>query len=993
MQFKIFFRYLVLSALLFPFTGYGQGLEKGFSKPPVSARAKAFWVLINGNYSLSKMSEELEEYKAKGMGGIDIWDVAGWVDPNGVIPAGPAFMGDKSLQAIAHGIREAKRLNLEAGLITASSWNAGGDWVRPEDGVMGLFMSHKKIKGPAVVNQVLDFPIIPDTYKNGTPMLLKKNAQGLPTFFEDVAVLAYEKKGNTEIIAQTSIIDLSSKFSEGVLKWDVPKGEWHIVRYVATGTGQPVMRPSPNSNGLMIDHFSAEAQQRHLMFFFEKLEGELGDLSKSGLDYLYNDSYEANSSNWTRAMPDEFKKKIGYDLVPYLPVLEGKVVGNAEISERFLFDFNKTLSDLIIENHYTLGKKVCNDKGLDFIAEAGGPGPPLHNVPFESLKALGSLTVPRGEFWFDTLQTDGFIDTLQIVKGPASAAHLYGRPWVEAEAFTGTLLWQFGPGALKPSADRALCDGLTRFVYHTAPHVPPEAGKPGWVYNFGTLINTSRVWWSKSANFHEYIARSSFMLQQGNFVGDVLYYYGDGAPNFVDPLRVEAALGFGFDYDFTNSDIILNHLDVKDGYFVLPHGQKYKVLVLPDSEAMDIEVLEKLGDLVQKGGTLSGNPPIRTHGLLNYAENNRAIRALAKKIWGKGRKSSFGKGMVYSGKYDIVDVLNSQNILADVSTNLDDPEDKLDFIHRATETEDIYFVRNKTNSELAFDCTVRSTRGAPEVWNQVTGARTVQRIFVKNDETTTFPLILQPKGSTFIVFRNTKIDNQIVGIAQNGKKVFPGTTKDFNVTVNNGQWVFSKPGAYQFFSVNGNAKTVRVASIEKRLDVTGPWEVRFPFGWGAPQRTIFEELISWPDSDNVGIKHFSGIAAYHKTFSLKKNQVASDMSLTLDLGKVCEVADVYLNGRHLDVLWHAPYEMDISDAVREGENHLVIEVANTWRNQLIYDAHREEGEKRTHTNITKGPNAWQTPLEKLSLIPSGLIGPVKIIFKKRKRFDAVSNPY
>ena len=204
-----------------------------------------------------------------------------------------------------------------------------------------------------------------------------------------------------------------------------------------------------------------------------------------------------------------------------------------------------------------------------------------------------------------------------------------------------------------------------------------------------------------------------------------------------------------------------------------------------------------------------------------------------------------------------------------------------------------------------------------------------------------------------------------------------------NLVSENDYWLVSKPGFYQLFSMDGSTRVLDVKSVSPDLEIKGPWEVRFPFGWDAPQSTVFEKLISWPDSENDGIKHFSGIAVYHKTFELGENQVGDDKVLILDLGQVSEVADIYLNGKHLDVLWHAPYFVDISNAARKGKNQLVVEVANTWRNQMIRDALRPDNEKRTHTNITKGPNAWTTPLKDLPLLPSGLLGPVKIITKKR----------
>ncbi len=327
-------------------------------------------------------------------------------------------MGPESSDAIAHAVNEATRLGLEPGLVTASSWNNGGSWVRQEHGVMGILHS------------------------------------------------------------TTEIIDLSTKLrKDGTLECALPEGRWKINRYVCTNLGVPLKRPSPNSDGLMCDHFGAEATVAHLQHFIDRL-GPRIDLGNSALKYLYNDSYEIRGPVWTPLLREEFIAWRGYDPVPFLPVLDGKTVINPEVSERFRFDFDMTLSDLAIENHYRKGVEFCGEYGLGYQAEGGGPGPPLHQVPVESIRSLGSLTVPRGEFWHNDagrIDNEGF-NSHWFVKGIASAAHLYDQTFVEAESFTSTIIWQDGCFDLKPTADQAFCEGLNRIVFHTSPHVPSEFG-------------------------------------------------------------------------------------------------------------------------------------------------------------------------------------------------------------------------------------------------------------------------------------------------------------------------------------------------------------------------------------------------------------------------------------------------------------------------------------------------------------------------------------
>ncbi len=948
-------------------------LEKGFNTPPVSARPKGYWCLVDGNFDLSQMTYELKDFKEKGVGTLDIWDVSGWVDEQDVIPPGPPFMGDESVQAIAHAIREAGKIGMDIGLTISSSWNAGGSWIKPEHGVMGLFSSTIEVAGERTIQEEIPFPSIPEYYDGRRKNILFKNDKGLPTYYKEVAVLAYKVEADSSI---GQITDISEFFTAGILQWEAPAGNWKITRYVCTGSGQPLMNPSPNSNGPMIDHFSAEAMEFHLNFFFVKLEKELGDLSKTALKYLYTDSYEANTAAWTPLMPEEFKSRAGYDITPWLPALEGFILKDNETTERFLFDFRKVLSDLIIENHYALGKKLCNEKGLEFIAEAGGPGPPIHNCPFESLRSLGSLSASRGEFWFDTMWEQEKIDGLQIIKGPASAAHLYNLPRVEAEAFTGTQLWRFGPGDLKSTADRALCEGLTSFVYHTSPHIPREAGLPGWVYNFGTLVNTTRTWWPLSSGFHQYLGRSCFMLQQGNFVADVLYYYGDKAPNFVDPKHIDPSLGFGYDYDVTNSDIILNRLDVANGYFVLPHGQKYKLLVLPIEVTMNPQVLEKLEYLVQKGGIVVGKKPERSYSLHMAEENDTHIKSLADKLWPTADyRRKLGKGWVYNAKLSLRDILAEQEVMPDVQVAGSDREPSLDFIHRETSEADIYFFRNTSAEEKTFNLKLRSDRGAPELWNPATAEKNSLPVYVQENDQTQLPLCLEGYGSVFVIFRGNSCDKHMLKISRNSETLFPSDQATFPYAVDNNQVIPKAAGNFELSYTDGSLEQISVDSPEYQT-LQGAWEIRFPYGWGTPGRATWDTLISWTASENDNIKHFSGTATYLKNFAF--NNKNNNTRTYLDLGEVSKVARVYLNGNELGIRWFSPYRYEISDYLKNEQNYLVVEVANVFSNQLTGDAYRKGADKRTHTNITRGPNAWMTPHEELDLVPSGLMGPVTL---------------
>jgi len=971
-----------------------------FAEPPVSARPWAYWDFLNGNIHLPTITRELEQAREKGMGGFDLWDVAPIYDER-LVPAGPAFMGPESVDGLCYALREAKRLGLGIGLVTSSSWNAGGAWIKPENASMALYESHLLAQGPKHLSQIIPFPELPDRRRTAKrpsrkqkPPLIERRPDGLPVFYKDVAVLAWPYSEDKLLPGPSSIIDLSAQMDkDGTLNWDVPAGKWQIVRYVCANTGERLKRPSPNSDGLILDHFSAEATEAHLDFMLGKLLGNLGSFRDTALKYVYFDSYEVRGLLWTPKFLEEFERRRGYEMKAFLPVLFGWTIQNKQITDRFIFDFNKTRSDLIIDNHYVKAGQIARRYGLQIGAESGGPGSPLHNCPVEALRALGVQDVPRGEFWnkHQFLDEDG-VDILWLVKEIACAAHIYGRKIVEAEAFTSLMQWQEGPAELKPLADRALCEGLNRFVFHTFPHEPPEAGLPGWAY-FGTHINPTRVWWPKAKPFIYYLARCSYLLQQGLFVGDVCYYYGDKAPNFVKPKHIDPSLGYGYDYDVTNSDVILNRMDVRDSKIVLPDGTSYELLVLPDQNDINLDVLKKLEQLVRAGATVVGPKPVRSNGLKNYLERDEKICRLADKLWGQcdGKnvtEHSYGKGKIVWGR-KLRNILVGRNVRPDFTFS-GARDASLDFIHRRTQDADIYFVSNRKMRPEQVDCTFRVKGKTPELWLPDTGQMRRCAVYDSVEGGTRLPLRLEPMGSVFVVFREPDDGANIVSLSRNGKRVFPGyssaETAGVELSHNNRgdtELVADRAGKYVVETAAGRKISVDIDSVPAGFQIKGPWDVHFPAGWGAPPSKVFSELISWSKTEEDGIKYFSGIATYNKKFEIPGELTASDVKLVLDLGRVREVADVYLNGRHLGILWKQPYRIDITGAARAGSNDLVVEVANTWNNRLVGDGKLPKERRFTHTNIVNGPTAWMKPWKDVDLLDSGLIGPVRVLTAKK----------
>ncbi|HSF89762.1 MAG TPA: glycosyl hydrolase, partial [Saprospiraceae bacterium] len=561
-------------------------MSDGFADPPMSSRPGAFWFWLNGDVTKASITRDLEEMKAKGMGRAEIYDLAAINNPNGAYGNGPAFMGDESVEYIRHAMSEGKRLGIKMGLVASSGWNAGGSWVTPEWAAKALYSVELKISGPKFFSAALPFPDLPKD--------CPRNKEGQPVFFREVAVLALPDSADKKINDISDVIILNKKFDGRELKWEVPPGNWTVLRFVCSNTGQHLIVPSPKSDGLFIDFFDPLATKKHFQYLLDRLRITKENAKESGLAYFELDSMELSESTpWTDAMDTIFHGHHGYDVLPYLPAFNGWILPG--LYEKFLYQFKKTVSDQLIYSHYTTGRDFLAEYGIDLVAEAGGPGPPIWNsCPVDSLKALGNVSVPRGEFWIRNRHI------LFLVKQIASASHIYGLGIVDAESFTTWRRWKDAPHALKKDVDRAFCEGLNEVTFHGFSNTRPEHGLPGRAYHAGSDINPTATWWKHAKFFIDYLSRCSYLLRQGVFVADVAYYYGDKAPNFFPPVQKSPDsprpqdLSHGYDFDIINTDVLTNRLKVSGGKLVLPDGLKYELLVLPDISDIPDHIVERV---------------------------------------------------------------------------------------------------------------------------------------------------------------------------------------------------------------------------------------------------------------------------------------------------------------------------------------------------------------------------------------------------------------
>ena len=881
-----------------------QTLSAAFVDPPASSRPGAFWAWLNGDVTKASITADLEEMKAKGMARAEIWDVEARNNTDGAFGIGPAFLGDESVELIRHALSEGNRLGIRIGMIASSGWNAGGDWVTPDWAAKALYHSELQVSGPVPFSGPLPFPNVPE--------FAPRDTSGVPLFYKEVAVMAVRERPDRKLVDPSDVVILDEHFDGTTLEWDVPVGSWTVLRYVVSNTGQRLIVPSPNSDGLFIDFFDPKATERHLGHILDRLGITKENAAQAGLGYLEFDSMELDEATpWTDAMDSLFQAHHGYDVHRFLPAFSGWEL--PEGNDAFLYDFRKTVSDQLILSHYTTGRDFLAQYGVDLVAEAGGPGPPIwDSCPVDALKALGNVSIPRGEFWVRNQYN------IFLIKEVASASHIYGLGTVDAESFTTWRRWKDSPHALKPWVDRAFTEGLNAITFHTFANTRPEFGFPGRAYHAGVDFNPTTTWWEQSKPFVDYLSRNSYLLSQGTFVADVAWYYGDKAPNFFperqgDPESPRIAdLGAGYDFDVVNTDVILHRMDTSDGHVTLPGGMQYKLLVLPNREDIPDAVIKKAEELARAGANvLIQNPRIAQEFSGNALRNMTIDEALAQLAIGK----------------DFIG----------------DPQ-RLAFIHRQIGDTDAYFVRNRTDQPVAETVQFRVTGKSAEFWDPVTSRQlAISSASVANGYTS-IGLTLPAYGSGYVVFTDEERE-----------------LPEYNA-----------PGETQV------------------MELEGPWTLSFPEGWGAPPSVQLDSLISWTDHEDQGIHYFSGTATYSARFTLPGGALEGARAVTLDLGDVKDVAEVFVNGRSAGVLWTLPYALDIAEYVQEGENELSVEVTNQWVNRLTGDMDLEPDKKFTRTN--RPPITRSTPGlgdETFRVQESGLLGPV--VLRTSKDPGAPSN--
>ena len=958
-------------------------LERQFVTPPHQARPWVNGFSLNGNLTRAGITADFEAMARVGIGGVLYMEVAQ------AEPKGPAdFAGPLWRELFQHACKEAHRLGMEININNGAGWcGSGGPWITPELSMQKVVWSETVVEGGHLVAEILAQPT------------------ALKNFYRDIAVLAMPMPANdfrindietkalykqktlpalpatfTEsptdtLIPRKAIVNLTTHLDQaGRLTWDAPPGRWLVIRFGHTTTGKDNLPAPPSVRGLECDKFSKDAVAFHYQNLMGKVIADNRALSGEGkvLASTHIDSWEVGSQNWTPKMLEEFQRRRGYSLLPFLPTFTGRVVEGTEVTERFLWDLRQTVSELVVENYAGEFRRLANRDGLRLSIEA------YDGVPADEMTYGGQADEPMCEFW-------GGGGHHYSPTEMASVAHTYGRRILAAEAFTSGSQerWLQHPGSIKAMGDWALCEGVNRFVFHRYALQPWTDRSPGMSMGaWGLHYERTQTWWEQSKAWHTYLARCQYLLRQGVFVADVVYLDAEGPRRYIPPPSAWSTPNVrgGYNFDGCTPEVVLTRMSVKDGRIVLPDGMSYRVLVLPEVETMTPRLLRRIKDLADAGATIiaSSKPPVKSPSLADLGSGDAEVKTLAEGLWPK----------LVTGK-TAAELLASRGIAPDFSATA-----KLTYIHRVVDETDLYFVANPDSHAIDAKVSFRITGKRPELWSPDTGRVTAVDAFTEHEGITTLPLRLDPSGSVFVLFRKPSTGTDpIVTVTCDNKPVELPAEVPVPLDLATGEiW---QSGQYAFTTASGATRNLAVV-LPAPQELTGAWEVGFDPRWGGPPQVRFDQLEDWSKRPEEGIRYYSGTALYTKTFTVPP--LISGQRTYLDLGTVAVMAEVRVNGKDLGVLWKPPYRVDVTGAVHAGDNTLELKVVNLWVNRQIGDEQLPadcERNPRAHGALKSWPRWVQegkpSPTGRFTfgttimfnkndaLVPSGLIGPVCLV--------------
>ncbi len=755
------------------------------------------------------------------------------------------------------------------------------------------------------------------------------HAEEKAAFGTPVDLPLYPTPATNEAITSNDIVDITQfTDSTGRLVWKAPKGNWRILRFGYSLTGKMNHPASPEATGLEVDKMSAEAVRRYISTYLASYDFVMH--SKEGKNPLTNlliDSYEAGITNWTPLMAEEFKARRGYDMIPWMPALTGFIIESSEKTDRFLFDWRRTIGELIEQNLYRQIADTMKARNMGTYMESHES---CRVYETDGMAVKQYCTIPMGAMWASEpvmhMNDSGETGKQGDIRESASVAHIYGQNLVAAESLTsnGTdgdgLAYSLTPNQLKPAADLEFASGVNRIVIHDSAHQPVDDKIPGQGLEiYGQWFHRHETWAEQARPWIDYLSRTSYMLQQGHYVADVAYYYGDD--NNVTGLFYanQPEVPNTVSYDYVNTPALIGQMSYKNGQIITPSGMTYRMLALDkNTERITIPALRHIAKLVDGGIPLCGKRPKQ---VLSLTDNQEEFDTLVAYIWDRQRTNVFENTSIDAA-------LKAVGIGPDMECNT---MDSLRFVHRHTSQAEIYWINNRCYQTRTLNAKFKITGMAPYLWHPETGH--ISRLaYTIKDGYTHINLHMTPAEAYFIVFRNC-----------DDTTAEPSTVTPTDTST---------------------------------IVLTNPWTVSFQPGRGAPNKVEMTTLYPLNESTDEGIRYFAGTATYQTTVKLSKPQIHKKQ-LYINLGKVSALAEIIVNGKNLGTVWHAPFGTEITQAVKSGINNIEIRVTTLWRNRIIGDQQPGCTHRYTYTSY----NFYNKDSK---LQPSGLLGPVSLSISSEK---------
>lgn len=836
----------------------------------------------------------------------------------------------------------------------------------------------------------------------------------------------YHTPYSKDAIRTSDIIDLTGKMTaDGKLECSLPAGRWRIYRFGWSITGKINHPASPEATGLEVDKLDPDAWMRYFRTYLDLYKDAAdGMLGEKGIRYLLVDSYEAGAYTWTPKLAKEFKARRGYDLLPWLPVLAGEIIGSSQMSERFLWDWRRTLGELFCENYDRINE-IVNE--YDLAGRYTESHEASRAYTGDGMDPKIKATIPMAAFWMENTPTGSAVPSaICDIRESASVSHIYGQRLVAAESFSVNgdegRAYTYCPENMKYIADVGLSAGVNRFVIHESASQPNDQYLPGLqLFRYGQWLHRNETWGEYAWVLTDYLARSSSMLQQGNSVADILLYYGEdlnitglyGGQAFSSLPQVPN----GYNYDFANPTVLRSGIKVENRTLVAPSGARYRVLWLDrNCEVMSLDILKKIKEFADAGVIICGKEPKSCAGL---KADDRAFASIVDDIWHSRRKNVFAKGLedclrrsgiqpdfratvtspvaepvvrhssptikATGGSAGHFDKLSDQENAVEAPANAPDSYGDFKYVHRTLpDSTQIYWVRNFSGKDSNVELSFRDGGKFAAIFNPENGDVTDADVkFGNGRSTVSLPLLSadarfvvlsnrpQIKVSIDTVFVNTTDTTMIC--TSDSTEVHPVdslvSAGHFDTSASSAQRKLSDQGISLRDQQNSVAEPVEATTIQT---VTSTWQVHFDQKNGGTADEEFPELVSWTKKDNPIVKYFSGTAIYKTTVTIDSTQLATSARIFIDLGVVKNIADLSINGTPAGVLWKAPFRTaDIKPLLKEGDNLLEIKITNVWRNRMIGDV--QPGEKHPVTAIRRFYKSTD------KLLPSGLLGPVRII--------------